>query len=121
MDKRLNSCLKLNPIKMLDFVGAVETCFRKCLDMNDGNSNLWIEFGNFSYNVHSYISRTLKNNSEDMNIDIFEKMEKKKEGLMKAALVNYEKTLSIFEVDGISDDDVDERWLIHYHYKKHNL
>jgi len=114
MDKRLNSCLKFNPIKMLSYIGAVETCFKRCLDMNDGNSNLWIEFGNFSYNMHSYVSRTLKNNSEDINIELFEKLEQKKEELMTSALRNYEKTLSIFEKDGISDDDIDERWLIHY-------
>ena len=114
IDQRLNSCKKLVPTKMLEHSKAVETCFKKCLEMNDGNSNLWIEYGNFSYNVHSYISRTLQNNSEDMGLELFEVLENKKESLLKTAYENYKQTLRIFEKDGIDDNDVDERWLIHY-------
>ena len=114
MDQRLNSCKKLIPTKMLENTIAVETCFKKCLEMNDGNSNLWIEYGNFSYNVHSYISRTLQNNSEEMSLEDFEVLNSKKESLLSTALENYKQTLRIFEKDGIDENDVDERWLIHY-------
>jgi len=119
MDQRLNSCKKLIPGKMLEFINAVETCFKKCLTLNEENSNLWIEYGNFSYNVHSYISRTL-NNSEEMNMELFDKLEAKKDELLKTALKNYNKTLEIFETDGIDENDVDERWLIHYMIGKIN-
>lgn len=114
MEKRLNSCTSLSPIKVLDFVSGVENCFKSCLRMNDSNSNIWIEFGNFCYNVHSYISRTLQNNTEGMNIDLFEQLESKRDVLLKTAMDNYTRTLEIFERDGIDENDVDERWLIHY-------
>jgi tetratricopeptide (TPR) repeat protein len=114
MDRQLNSCRKLDPAQILENSRAVQTCFRKYLKLNQENSNLWIEFGNFSYNIHSYISRTLQNNSEDLTMDMFEILERKKEELLKQALACYEKTLEIFEREGIDEDDVDERWLVYF-------
>jgi len=112
MDLKLNGCQLLLPQKMLCEIESVEMCYKECLRINDKNSNLWIEFGNFCYSIHSWISRTLNNNSENLNFDIFEKLEKKKEQFLKLSLRNYEKTLEIFERDGIHENDVDERWLL---------
>ena len=112
MDLKLNGCQLLVPQKMLSEIESVEMCYNECLRINDKNSNLWIEFGNFCYGIHSYISRTLNNNSENLNFETFEKLEKKKEQFLKLALQNYEKTLEIFERDGIHENDVDERWLL---------
>eukprot|EP00090_Calanus_glacialis_P013101 TRINITY_DN21726_c0_g1_i3.p1 TRINITY_DN21726_c0_g1~~TRINITY_DN21726_c0_g1_i3.p1 ORF type:complete len:2006 (+),score=827.87 TRINITY_DN21726_c0_g1_i3:94-6111(+) len=112
MDLKLNGCQLLVPQKMLSEIESVEMCYKECLRINDKNSNLWIEFGNFCYGIHSYISRTLNNNSENLNFETFEKLEKKKEEFLKLALQNYEKTLEIFERDGIHENDVDERWLL---------
>ena len=114
MDRQLNSCRKLDPAQILEHTRAVQTCFRRCLKLNESNSNLWIEFGNFSYNIHAYISRTLQNNSEDLTMEMFEVLDGKKDELLKQALASYQKTLDIFERDGIEEDDVDERWLIYF-------
>eukprot|EP00092_Neocalanus_flemingeri_P102381 GFUD01130954.1.p1 GENE.GFUD01130954.1~~GFUD01130954.1.p1 ORF type:complete len:1019 (-),score=378.47 GFUD01130954.1:242-3052(-) len=114
MDSKLNCCQLLVPQKMLSEIESVEMCYKECLRINDKNSNLWIEFGNFCYSIHSYISRTLNNNAENLNFETFEKLEKKKEEFLKLALLNYEKTLQIFDRDGIHENDVDERWLLFF-------
>ena len=112
MDHKLNSCKELSPQTMLAEIESVEMCFKECLRINGMNSNLWIEFGNFSYSVHSYISRTLQTGSENLNFEMFNKLETRKEDFLKLAQSNYQKTLDIFAKDGISENDVDERWLL---------
>ena len=112
LDSKLNSCHPLQPPKMLVEIESVEMCYSECLRINEKNSNLWIEFGNFCYSIHSYITRTLNNNAEDLNFEVFEKLERKKEQFLKMALKNYQKTLDIFEKDGLNENDVDERWLL---------
>ena len=112
LDSRLNSCQLIQPPKMLTEIESVEMCYRECLRINGNNSNLGIEFGNFCYSSHSYITRTLDNNAEDLNFEVFEKLERKKEQFLKMSLKNYEKTFDIFEKQGFKDNDVDERWLL---------
>ena len=112
LDSRLNSCQLIQPAVMLTEIESVEMCYRQCLGINGKNSNLWIEFANFCYSIHSYVSRTLNNSSENLNFETFEKLELKKEQFIKLSLKNYLKTLEIFEEEGISDNDVDERWLL---------
>jgi len=114
MDTKLNSCKQIVHAQMLEEIGAVAMCFKECLKINGSNYNLWIEFGNFSYYIHSYISRTIKNDSENLNMDLFEKLETMKEEFLKLTESNYGKTLEIIEKEGISANDVDERWLIHF-------
>ena len=111
LDSRLNSCHLLVPDKILAEIESVEMCYTECLRINGKNSNLWIEFGNFCYSIHSYIKRTLDNNAE-MNFEMFEKLDKKKDQFLKMSLQNYEKTLDIFEKEGLNENDVDERWLL---------
>ena len=112
LDSKLNSCHLIQPPKMLTEIESVEMCYRECLRINGSNANLWIEFGNFCYSIHSYITRTLDNNAEDLNFEVFEKLERKKEQFLKMAMDNYEKTFEIFERDGLNENDVDERWLL---------
>ena len=112
MDHKLNSCRETSPQTMLSEIASVEKCFKECLRINGLNSNLWIEFGNFSYSVHSFISRTLQNSSENLNFDMFDKLEAKKDDYLKLSLANYQKTLDIFHTEGINENDVDERWLL---------
>ena len=112
LDSKLNSCVLIPPAKMLVEIETVEMCYTECLRINGKNSNLWIEFGNFCYSIHSYITRTLNNNAEELNFELFEKLEKKKEQFLKMSLQNYEKTLELFESEGLNENDVDERWLL---------
>ena len=112
MDHKLNSCRETSPQTMLSEIASVEKCFKECLRINGLNSNLWIEFGNFSYSVHSFISRTLHNSSENLNFETFDKLETKKEDYLKLSMANYQKTLDIFQTEGINENDVDERWLL---------
>ena len=112
LDSKLNSCHLIQPPKMLTEIESVEMCYRECLRINGSNANLWIEFGNYCYSIHSYITRTLDNNAEDLNFEVFEKLERKKEQFLKMALKNYEKTFEIFEKEGLNENDVDERWLL---------
>ena len=112
MDHKLNSCRETSPQTMLSEIASVEKCFKECLRINGLNSNLWIEFGNFSYSVHSFISRTLHNSSENLNFETFDKLETKKEDYLKLSMANYQKTLDIFQKEGINENDVDERWLL---------
>ena len=113
LDSRLNSCHLLVPEKILAEIESVEMCYTECLRINGKNSNLWIEFGNFCYSIHSYIKRTLDNNAEMIsNFEMFERLDKKKDQFLKMSLQNYEKTLDIFEKEGLNENDVDERWLL---------
>jgi hypothetical protein len=47
-------------------------------------------------------------------MEMFEVLEGKKEELLKQALACYERTLKIFDTDGIEEGDVDERWLVYF-------
>lgn len=39
-------------------------CYKTSLDMDSGLATLWIEYGSFSYMVHSFCSRLLKQVSD---------------------------------------------------------
>lgn len=54
-------------------------CYEQCLKLNDKNRVLWIEYGNFTYNLHSFCSRCLKQNNLSFSIDYFEFLEDKKD------------------------------------------
>ena len=112
MDHKLNSCREVSPAAMLGEIESVERCFAQCLRINGLNSNLWIEFGNFSYSVHSYISRTLHNSADSLNMDMFDRLERRREEFLRLAMANYQRTIDIFQQNGLNENDVDERWLL---------
>lgn len=44
-------------------------CFDQCLQLNEEDSQLWIEYGSFAYNIHSFCSRSLKLLSDTLSME----------------------------------------------------
>lgn len=97
-------------------------CYEQCLKLNDKNRVLWIEYGNFTYNMHSFCSRCLKQGNENLSIEYFEFIEKKKEECINIAH-NAFTTLtklaeSVCKRQNLHEDDEDEgqdeMWLYYY-------
>ncbi|XP_055643034.1 calcineurin-binding protein cabin-1-like isoform X2 [Toxorhynchites rutilus septentrionalis] len=92
-------------------------CFEQCIMLNELHLQLWVEYGSFAYNVHSYCSRALKSRNQSNSIEIqrndylniaFESFNK----------VNIEPTNGILKEDHFGRGDAgiheDEKWLYHY-------
>uniref|UniRef100_A0A336LS40 CSON002665 protein n=1 Tax=Culicoides sonorensis TaxID=179676 RepID=A0A336LS40_CULSO len=128
IENKLNSSESLNPKDFLEDAAKVMRCYEQCLRLNDKHRVVWIEFGNFTYNLHSYCSRLLKLRSDSLSSDELEYVEKKKKEcleLTQNAFSNLIRLCNAVESkktsenqDGSEDDDEeegqDEKWLYYY-------
>ncbi|XP_046971827.1 calcineurin-binding protein cabin-1-like [Vanessa cardui] len=96
----------LNPAK------STIRCFKRSLELDTKTSEMWREYGNFVYIVHSFCSRLLKQASESLSMESFEALEKQKEDLLETT----HKCFSI--VEDLNRTDVDksneDNWLLYY-------
>lgn len=100
--------------------------------LNDKHRVVWIEFGNFTYNLHSYCSRLLKLRSDTLTPEITEFVERKKKECLELthnAFTNLIRLCKAVESkqrdvgtgadvgESESDDEEegqDEKWLYYY-------
>lgn len=72
LETKLNSCVALSTNEMIQQSEEVLKCFEQCMKMDDQSVSvlqLWIEYGNYAYALHSYCSRSLKQSSDTLSID----------------------------------------------------
>lgn len=93
-------------------------CFQQCLKLYDKNPLLWIEYGSFAYNIHSYCSRNLKQSSDTLSMESFTFMEEKKEKCLSIAWECFNTVNNIppspANSDDTEDDEAHEKWLYVY-------
>lgn len=85
LERVLNSCNNINSER--DFIRPAKTivrCFKRTLDLGS-NCDVWLEYAVFSYSVHSFCSRLLKQASESLSMEDFESLEKHKDEMLDTA------------------------------------
>ena len=79
-------------------------------------TTLWIEQGSTAYMLHSFCSQLLRNETDSLSIEMFERLEKEKERMLDIAhdcFIAADKA-SLTAMEKGTGDDQDERWLHYY-------
>lgn len=124
IDNKLNSSDVIDPKVFLEDAAKVMRCFEKCLKLNDKHRVLWIEYGNFTYNLHSFCSRALKQANENMSMECLEYVEEMKDEcllLTHNAFTTLIRLCNSVKKRGNSnqesddeEEEQDEKWLYYY-------
>ncbi|GBP11673.1 Calcineurin-binding protein cabin-1 [Eumeta japonica] len=115
LELKVNSCYNMDNEK--DYfkpVQATMRCFRRALDLDSGHCNLWIEYGVFTYTVHSFCSRLLKQASESLSMEDFDSLEKQKEDMLNITHRCFTTVIQDLNNSHESDKANDEMWLHYY-------
>ncbi|XP_072399616.1 uncharacterized protein [Diabrotica undecimpunctata] len=113
LDTKLNHCEKFkSEMEFLDKAKYASICFKRALDICPDPLTLWIECGSFQYNVHSYCSRVMKFESENLSMERFEFLENQKNSYLDSSGNSFEKAIAIYELE--DTNEADERWLQYY-------
>uniref|UniRef100_A0AAG5CSA0 Uncharacterized protein n=1 Tax=Anopheles atroparvus TaxID=41427 RepID=A0AAG5CSA0_ANOAO len=126
VETKLNSTEVIPLQEFLDETDNGMKCFDQCLQLNEEDAQLWIEYGSFAYNIHSFCSRTLKLLSDTLSMESFALVETHKERCLDIAFTCFNK-VSLGKMcfteghDGGGDErqesghnHEDEIWLHHY-------
>ncbi|KAJ8947583.1 hypothetical protein NQ318_010095 [Aromia moschata] len=113
LDSKLNYCEKFKTeTEFLDKAKYASICFERALSISPDPLMLWIEYGTFQYTVHSYCSRILKYESENLSMEKFEFLENQKNSYLDSSGDSFEKAIALYEIDDTNEQD--ERWLQYY-------
>ncbi|ETN63580.1 hypothetical protein AND_004696 [Anopheles darlingi] len=91
VETKLNST---EVIPLQDFLDETDNgmkCFDQCLQLNENDAQLWIEYGSFAYNIHSFCSRSLKLLSDTLSMESFALVETHKERCLDIAFSCFNK------------------------------
>lgn len=118
MSTELNSCTTLSTSDWIQQSDEVIRCFEQCLKIDEQQHMLWIEYGSYAYALHSYFSRCMKQSNENLSMEKFSLLEKKKEQCLKITHDCYIKInnmkLPQSENEDDSENSDDEKWLYNY-------
>lgn len=117
MGTDLNLCSIVSTKEWIQHSEQVLRCFEQCLQIDEQQHMLWIEYGNYAYALHSYCSRCLKQSSDDcVLMEHLDFLKEKKEQCLKITNDCFIKVDNMKPI--ASDDDPegsdDEKWLYHY-------
>ncbi|XP_045518432.1 calcineurin-binding protein cabin-1-like [Pieris brassicae] len=114
LERVLNSCKNLNNEKeFLNPAKSTIRCFKRSLEIDPYHCNLWIEYGNFVYSVHSFVSRLLKQASESLSMEDFEALERQKENLLDTTQKCFTNALDLN--NSVENEKANEdSWLLYY-------
>ncbi|CAG5056869.1 unnamed protein product [Parnassius apollo] len=115
LERVLNSCKNLNNEReFLNQAKSTIRCFKRSLDLDPTHSDMWLEYGNFVYTVHSFCSRLLKQASESLSMEDFESLEKQKEDMLDTTYKCFHTVLN--DLNGSNDSDKlnENSWLLYY-------
>lgn len=115
LDRMLSSCKNLNHEReYLNPAKSVIRCFKRSLELDPTNCNMWTEYGMFVYCVHSFCSRVLKQASESLSMEDFESLEKQKEDMLDTTQKSFMTVLNEHNNSTDTDKVNDESWLHYY-------
>ncbi|CAK1545405.1 unnamed protein product [Leptosia nina] len=113
LERILNSCKNLNNEReFLTPAKSTIRCFKRAVEIDPDHCNLWIEYGNFVYSVHSFVSRLLKQASESLSMEDFEALEKQKESLLDTTQKCFATVVDHF--DRVEIEKNEDSWLLFY-------
>uniref|UniRef100_A0A182NFP7 Calcineurin-binding protein cabin-1 MEF2-binding domain-containing protein n=1 Tax=Anopheles dirus TaxID=7168 RepID=A0A182NFP7_9DIPT len=91
VETKLNSTEVIPLQEFLDETDNGMKCFDQCLQLNEEDAQLWIEYGSFAYNIHSFCSRSLKLLSDTLSMESFALVETHKERCLDIAFTCFNK------------------------------
>ncbi|XP_050089319.1 calcineurin-binding protein cabin-1-like [Anopheles aquasalis] len=91
VETKLNSTEVIPLQEFLDETDNGMKCFDQCLQLNENDAQLWIEYGSFAYNIHSFCSRSLKLLSDTLSMESFALVETHKERCLDIAFSCFNK------------------------------
>ncbi|XP_017475237.1 PREDICTED: calcineurin-binding protein cabin-1-like isoform X1 [Rhagoletis zephyria] len=118
IETRLNGLTPMNPSNILAESEDTIRCFEMCICLNRQQTLLWIEYGSFTYTLHSYCSRQLKRSAENLTAEQTSLLQARKGRVLNithncfslaAALQNAEQNSS-----EENEDSHEEKWLCQY-------
>lgn len=74
LETKLNACMAIAINEFLSQCEESLRCFQQCFRLDDGQVPLWIEYGNFAYTMHSFCSRSLKQASETLSMERYDRI-----------------------------------------------
>ncbi|XP_075228430.1 calcineurin-binding protein cabin-1-like isoform X2 [Lycorma delicatula] len=117
LETKLNSCERIkSETEFLKRAKMSCKCYQRSLQLDPEQSTLWIEYGSFSYMVHSFCSRLL-NQEQNLSLELFEILETQKDEMLGTAFTCFTSANTLwsrYEKMGIEPEIQDERWLHHY-------
>lgn len=123
LEMRLNANASIGVNDFLVMADETINCFNQCLKLKKTNTIL-TEFASFTYHLHSFCSRNLKQNSETLSMENFSAIEHRKDKFLN---ISYKCFLEVSEAvsdpnhelnsnknHDESDENHDEKWYYHF-------
>ncbi|XP_070506790.1 calcineurin-binding protein cabin-1-like [Chironomus tepperi] len=114
LEMRLNSYNSIDVKNYLDMADQAIICFNQCLKLKK-TSTILTEFGSFTYHLHSFCSRNLKQASETLSMENFAALEERKEKFLNLSYKCFtEVSQPTFDMttakNSEDDENHDEKW-----------
>ena len=123
LEMRLNSNASIGVKEFLELADQTINCFNQCLKLKK-TITILTEFASFTYHLHSFCSRNLKQNSETLSMENFSAIEHRKDKFLNISYncfseVSEAVSDSTHELNSNknqeeSDDNHDEKWYYHF-------
>ncbi|XP_068619649.1 calcineurin-binding protein cabin-1-like [Battus philenor] len=115
LERILNSCKNLdNEREFLNQANSTTRCFKRSLDLDPTHRDMWLEYGNFVYTVHSFCSRLLKQASESLSMEDFESLEKQKEDMLDTTYKCFNTLLNELNNSCDTEKTYENAWQLYY-------
>ncbi|KAL9928106.1 uncharacterized protein LOC119640346 isoform X1 [Glossina fuscipes] len=117
IETKLNGLGAISPVILWEECEEVLRCFECCVNLNRYQALLWIEYGSFTYTIHSYFSRYLKHDSENLSMEKFSNVEEKKTRMLNIAFNCFSYATSLQNTTACPEENADandEKWLCQY-------
>lgn len=115
LENRLNTYNSIDVKNYLELADQAINCFNQCLKLKK-SSTILTEFASFTYHLHSFCSRNLKQASETLSMENFAAIEDRKDKFLNISLKCFS-DVSQTEVDHVnakiqddSEETHDEKW-----------
>lgn len=114
LEMRLNSYNSIDVKNYLELADQAIICFNQCLKLKK-TSTILTEFGSFTYHLHSFCSRNLKQASETLSMENFAALEERKEKFLSLSYKCFtEVSQPTFDVNTNKnpedEENHDEKW-----------
>lgn len=118
LEMKLNSNASISVKDFLEFADQTINCFNQCLKLKR-TITILTEFASFTYHLHSFCSRNLKQSSETLSMENFSAIEERKDKFLNLSLKCFlEVTEAVNDLNGNknqeSDDNHDDKWYFHF-------
>nr|XP_018916793.1 PREDICTED: calcineurin-binding protein cabin-1-like [Bemisia tabaci] len=116
VEMKLNSCESIkSEEEFLDQAMMACQCYKRSLEIDAQHPTLWIEYGSFSYMLHSFCSRLLKQETTNLSLELFATLEEVKEKMLQTSFDCFMSANSVYNSLILEGNDMqDERWLHHF-------